>query len=197
MTKGIAFFDFDGTITTKDTYLEFLRFAKGNLKFFTGFTLNSPYLIGYVLKLVPNQVTKERMLTYYFKDTPLEDFQKVCDQFSTEVVPKFIRPKALEEFRKLQQEGTKIIIVSASFGNWIKKWADGQGFGLIATIPEVRNNKLTGKIDGKNCHGEEKVRRIKEKFSLPEYDQVYAYGDTGGDKPMLKLATKSFYKPFR
>jgi phosphatidylglycerophosphatase C len=28
MKKEIAFFDFDGTITTKDTYLEFIKFSK-------------------------------------------------------------------------------------------------------------------------------------------------------------------------
>ena len=197
MSGRIAFFDFDGTITTKDTYLEFIRHAKGDLRFFTGFALNSPYLIGYVLKLVPNHVTKERILTHYFKGMPLEQFQALCDDFAVNAIPPLIRPGALDELQKLQANGTRVIIVSASFGNWIKKWADAQNFELIATVPEIRDNRLTGKIQGKNCHGEEKVRRIKEKVSLPDYNEVYAYGDTGGDRPMLNLATKSFYKPFR
>jgi HAD superfamily hydrolase (TIGR01490 family) len=197
MSKRIAFFDFDGTITTKDTYLEFIRFAKGDLKFVAGFAFNSPYLVVYVFKLVPNYVTKERILTHYFKGMPLDAFQAVCDDFARTVIPGLVRPGALEELLALQAGGTRIVIVSASFGNWIQGWSDKHGFELIATIPEVANNRLTGKIAGNNCHGEEKVRRIKERFSLPEYNEIYAYGDTGGDKPMLGLATKSFYKPFR
>lgn len=197
MSKKIAFFDFDGTITTKDTYLEFIRFAKGDLKFFAGFALNSPYLVGYVLKLVPNYVTKERILTHYFKGMTLETFQALCDDFAKREVPRLVRPGALEELLKLRAAGTHIVIVSASFGNWIQGWAQTHNFDLIATVPEVVNNRLTGKIAGANCHGEEKVRRIRERFSLPDYNEIYAYGDTGGDKPMLALATKSYYKPFR
>jgi hypothetical protein len=84
LMKSIAFFDFDGTITTKDTYLEFIKFSKGNLRFLTGFMLHSPMLVGYVLKLVPNQVMKEKMFRYYFENMPLAEFQALCDAFATE-----------------------------------------------------------------------------------------------------------------
>jgi phosphatidylglycerophosphatase C len=195
--KSIAFFDFDGTLTTKDTLLEFIKFTKGNAAFLTGFLLNSPYLVAYKLNLIPNQRAKEKVMQYFFKNTPLSDFQKWSDAFATEVIPKLIRPKGAEELQKLQQSGTAVVIVSASFGNWIQKWATANNLQLIATRPEVRNGKLTGRIDGKNCHGDEKVRRIQEHFPLQQYEQVHAYGDTSGDKPMLALATHAHYKPFR
>lgn len=197
LMKTIAFFDFDGTITTKDTYLEFIKYSKGNIRFLTGFLLHSPYLVGYVLKVVPNQLMKEKVFRYYYKNTPVALFQEWCDGFATEKIPALIRPKALEELKKLQQSGATIVIVSASFGNWIQKWATENNFHLIATLPQVHNGKITGIIDGKNCHGHEKVRRIQEKFTLGQYENVYAYGDTSGDKPMLALATSAFYKPFR
>jgi phosphoserine phosphatase len=68
---------------------------------------------------------------------------------------------------------------------------------LLATRLEVQDGRLTGKINQCNCHGQEKVRRIQAQFALAEYDKVLAYGDTAGDKPMLKLADTSYYKPFR
>jgi phosphoserine phosphatase len=68
---------------------------------------------------------------------------------------------------------------------------------LLATRLEVSGNRLTGRIEGANCHGEEKVRRIRDAYQLKEYSQVYAYGDTKGDLPMLALADIRFYKPFR
>jgi phosphoserine phosphatase len=59
------------------------------------------------------------------------------------------------------------------------------------------NGRFAGRYDGSNCHGIEKVRRIRECFDLNEFDRVYAYGDTPGDRPMLTLADEAFYKPFR
>ena len=71
------------------------------------------------------------------------------------------------------------------------------GVDLLATRLEVKEGVLTGKIAGVNCHGEEKVRRIKEAYPKDALTKVYAYGDTKGDLPMLRLADIRFYKPFR
>ena len=87
--------------------------------------------------------------------------------------------------------------VSASAENWIKKWSDGIGVQLIATQLETVDELLTGKLTGLNCNGEEKATRIKSAYDMSQYDEIYCYGDTSGDKPMLALATKAFYKPFR
>ena len=53
----------------------------------------------------------------------------------------------------------------------------------------------TTKIDNNNA--EEKVARIKAAYNLADYDEIYCYGDSNGDKAMLALGTKAFYKPFR
>ena len=195
--KKIAFFDFDGTITYKDSLLEFIKYSKGKERFYLGFLFNSPYIVSYKLKLISNQSAKEKVLTYFYRNMPLSNFQQLCDSFAANVLPKLIRPKALEEIRKLQTAGTEVVIVSASPYNWIQKWADSMGIRVISTELETVDDKLTGKLGCKNCYGEEKVRRIKEVYNLSNYDEVFAYGDTRGDLPMLQLATSSFYKPFR
>jgi phosphoserine phosphatase len=68
---------------------------------------------------------------------------------------------------------------------------------LIATKLELNNGLLTGKMRGKNNKGDEKVNRIKANWDLANYSDIYVYGDSYADKPMMALATKSFYKPFR
>jgi HAD superfamily hydrolase (TIGR01490 family) len=195
--KGIAFFDFDGTITTKDTLLEFIKYSKGTVPFYIGFLLNSPYLLAFKLKIISNQAAKEKVLQYFFKNTPLIEFEKKCSSFVTNALPALMRPQAMEEIKTLQQQGVPVVIVSASPENWIKPWVDMMQLKLIATRLEIKNNQLTGKIIEQNCHGEEKVRRIKQQYQLTEYDTIFAYGDSGGDKPMLGLATAPHYKPFR
>jgi phosphatidylglycerophosphatase C len=195
--KGIAFFDFDGTITTKDTLLEFIKYCKGTIPFYIGFMLNSPWLVAFKLKIISNQKAKERVLRYFFRDTTAEAFDEYCKRFALEKIPSLIRPGALEEIKKLQSEGVTIVIVSASPVNWVVRWAEKHHLLTIATILETKGGKLTGNIVDKNCHGEEKVNRIQKQYTLSDYETVYAYGDSGGDKPMLKLANHPYYKPFR
>ena len=196
MKKKIAVFDFDGTITTKDTLLEFIKFNKGSFAFYSGLLLNLPYLVAFKIKIISNQSAKEKVLKFFFHDTPLAVFKNNCVSFSKEILPGLIRKKALEEIKRLQGEGITVAIVSASPQDWIQDWADEIGARLIASQLEIKNGKITGNLSGKNCHGNEKVRRICETFDLSKYEVVAAYGDSSGDKPMLALAAQSFYRPF-
>jgi phosphatidylglycerophosphatase C len=197
VSQTIAFFDFDGTITTKDTLLEFIRHSRGKFRFYTGFAINSPWLIAMKLKLISNQKAKERILSWFFRGSDLTAFNQQCDHFAMEMLPGLIRPKALAEIETLRQRNATIVVVSASPENWIQPWAGSNSIQYIATRLEIKENKLTGKIQGRNCHGIEKVERINQTFQLSNYTTIYAYGDSSGDKPMLGLATNAFYKPFR
>ena len=197
MKKRIAFFDFDGTITTRDTLLEIFKFYKGNFKFYLGFAINAPVILAWKAGIISNQAAKERMLQYFFGRLPVQTFQQQCDEFSKTVLPSLIRPKAMQEIEKHKAAGTEVVIVSASAENWIQQWCNLHNIQLIGTRLQVKNDLLTGKIENRNCHGEEKVSRINAIFELSQYNEIYCYGDSGGDKPMLRLATISFYKPFR
>jgi phosphatidylglycerophosphatase C len=193
----IAFFDFDGTITTKDTLLEIIKYKHGKRKFYFGFLLHSPWLVAYKLGIISNQLAKETVLRYFFRKMSFEQFRSMADEFARTQIPLLVRPKALLEIKKLQEGGAEVVIVSASAENWIKDWCQSLRLQLIATQLEVKNGRMTGKINGRNCHGEEKVARIKAKYNLSDFREVYCYGDTSGDKPMLALGTMRFYKPFR
>jgi phosphatidylglycerophosphatase C len=194
--REIAFFDFDGTVTRKDTLLEFIKFSKGRFRFYLGFAINLPYLISYKLNLISNQVAKEKILEFFFKGTPVQVFKKHCGSFSNSVLPKVIRPEALEEIKHLKEKNTLVAIVSASPENWIEDWTKKFQLELIASRLEIRDGKITGKILGKNCCGNEKVNRINEAYDLSNYHIVAAYGDSRDDMPMLRMAKKAYYKPF-
>jgi phosphatidylglycerophosphatase C len=195
--KRIAFFDFDGTITTKDSLVEIIKFMRGRLFCYTGLLLHLPWLIAYKLELIPNDHAKQKLLTYFFGGMSESVFQQKCDLFADTILPGMIRPGARKEIEDLTERGFEIMVVSASAGNWIRNWTSRHSLYLIATRLEVKNGLLTGKIQGRNCRGEQKVVRIRESRNLSEYEEIYAYGDSPGDKPMLALASKSFYKPFR
>ena len=102
MNRVIAFFDFDGTITTKDSLLEFIKYVKGDTAFYFGFFLHLPVLILYKLQIVPNQRAKEIMLRYFFGKMNSEICTNHCEQFIKDKLPSLLRPKALHEIKKLK-----------------------------------------------------------------------------------------------
>src|SRR5258708_3717924 len=108
-----------------------------------------------------------------------------------------IRPGGIAEMDRLLKEGFEMAVVSASAENWIRHFTQRLSLELVATKLEVKNGLITGKLEGKNCKGEQKVICIKERWNLTEYEEIYVYGDSFADKPMMALATRSFYRPFR
>ena len=192
----LVLFDFDGTITKKDSLSDFIKYAVGNHRFYLLLLPLIPTITAYKLRLIPNYQAKERLISHYFKEWRYSDFQKISDKYSTNQIDKITRPKAIEKIAWHQKQGHKIVIVSASIENWLKKWCDQKNIELIATQLEIKDGKVTGKFSTKNCYGIEKVKRVKERYNLSEYSDIYAYGDSLGDKEMLGIANKQFYKYF-
>lgn len=193
----ISLFDFDGTITTNDSLIRFIRFVVGDAKFLWGMILLSPMLVTYKLKLIPNYKAKQMMLSYFFKGMNEHKFQKVAEIYSLEHIDTILRPKAMEKIEWHKEQGHKVVIVSASIECWLKPWCDKNGLDLIATKIQIKDGIVTGKLLSKNCYGIEKVNRINKAYNLSNYSYIYAYGDSPGDKELLNLADENFYKPFR
>ncbi len=192
-------FDFDGTITKRDTLIEFIRYAKGNLRFLAGFLLFSPVLVLMKLHLYPNYKAKQKLFSLFFKGMKIDDFDSICRQFAIDN-GKLLREKALSEIADALKECAPILIVSASIDNWIRPFFDdyeGNKITVLGTKIETANGLITGRFISKNCYGEEKVRRIKD--VLPNRNEYYliAFGDSRGDKEMLEYADERHYKPFR
>ena len=72
--EKIYCFDFDGTLTTKDTLLEMIKFAKGKTRFLLGFLLYSPILVLMKLHLFPNWKAKQLIFKHFFGGMTIEDF---------------------------------------------------------------------------------------------------------------------------
>ncbi len=194
---AITLFDFDGTITTDDSLIKFIRFVVGDTKFAIGMVVLSPMLTVYKLKLIPNYKAKQYMLSYFFKGMTEEKFMQVANEYSLNHIDTILRPKAMEKIAWHKEQGHKVVIVSASIECWLKPWCDKNGLELIATKLEIKDGRVTGKLLTKNCYGIEKANRVQEQYNLDDYDYIYAYGDSRGDKELLALSDESHYKPFR
>lgn len=192
--NSIALFDFDGTLTTKDSFIVFIKFYRGYQSLLLGLILNLPILLLYKLKVIPNWKAKEKLMQYFFNGVTLNEFDSKANDFSLREIPKMLRPEIVEHLELHKKAGSRILLVSASFENWLKPWAQKHGMSVIATQLVLNSQRLTGKINGKNCYGPEKEVRIRQEIDLTKFDKIYAYGDSRGDREMLKLADFSYYR---
>ena len=94
MTKTLALFDFDGTITTDDSLLKFIRFVVGDIRFVIGLVVLSPILVAFKFRLIPNYKAKQKMLSWFFKGCSEQRFNQVANEYSLKHIDKILRPKA-------------------------------------------------------------------------------------------------------
>ena len=192
--KKIYAFDFDGTLTTKDTLLEFIRFAKGSCGLWLGFLRYAHLLVLMKLGFYPNWKAKQKVFAHFFKGMRISDFDTICQEFAASS-RHLLRPKGIEAINKAQSEGAEVLIVSASIDNWMQPFfADVK---VLGTQIEVKDGLLTGRFLTKNCYGQEKVDRILAIYRHRQEYELIAFGDSRGDKELLAFADEAHYKPFR
>ncbi|MHA4736748.1 HAD family hydrolase [Dyadobacter sp. MSC1_007] len=187
MKKGLALFDFDGTISSKDSFLYFLRYTHN----FPGIVFNvvrvAPYLVAFKLGMMSNEAAKMKLFNAFYKGVSKDQFDSWARGFLSEI-NSFIKPKALEQLRRHKEKGDRVVIVSAGFDLILKYWCEQEGVELLATCVDVQDNVITGRFKGPNCYGIEKVNRINAHLKLADYEQIYAYGDSSGDLEMMKIS---------
>ena len=193
---NLALFDFDGTISTRDSFVQFLQQAVGQVRFAVCMTMLLPRVTAYKLELYPNYRLKEDVLIRLFSDWPLERLQRHVREYDRNVLPGIIRAGAMERIAWHKKKGDAVVIVSASLEVIVQPWCQRNDLALLATQLEVIDNRVTGRLKGRNCWGREKVHRVRSRYDLDEVDDIYAYGDSKGDRAMLEMASHSFYRPF-
>lgn len=195
--NSIAFFDFDGTITRKDTLFDFLRFSFGNFRFIFGIFVISPMLVAFKLKIISNTKAKEYLLSWFLKNISIASFLEMANLYSLIRIDKITRQSTMKKILWHKRQGHTVVVVSASPKYWLVPWCTKNKLVLLATKLEIKNGVITGKISGQNCYGNEKAKKILELYNLGEFDYIYAYGDSAGDREMLDLANYKFYKIFK
>ncbi len=196
MSKNLALFDFDGTITTKDTLFDFIRYAVGAKRFYIGLLKNLPMLVAFKLKLIPNDEAKMRLLSHYFTGYEAQKFRDLGQSYALTQIDPIVQKEAKDRLQYHKRQGDRIVVVSASLACWLEPWCQKEGIELLSTQMEISQNRLTGRFATPNCHGQEKVNRIRAHLVLNDYTEIYSYGDSSGDTEMLAVATQGYYRKF-
>ena len=195
MNRNLYLFDFDGTLTSKDTLFDFLKFSFPKTYQFN-YLLFIPLFVVSKLKIVDPGKVKEKFISKFMKGLSVSEINQLAQNYFDQNHKGLIHPKA-DEYIKLLSNYNDKFIVSASIDFWVKPFADYYGMGLICTKAKFDDNGFfTGKFASKNCNNEEKKVRIEQEIDLTFYDEIISFGDTKGDEAMFSISTQSNFRYF-
>jgi HAD superfamily hydrolase (TIGR01490 family) len=195
--ENIAIFDFDGTITTKDSLNDLLIWRGGYIRFFVIFCIYLPLVILYKIGFINNAVPKMKIFSSYFKGMTEAEFNKIAVRYSKTRLNKIINTEAQKKIDWHLSQGHKVIILSASFGNWIVPWSETHGISdVIASKLKIENGKVAGSIEGKNCYGKNKPDMFFEKYGVRDKYFIYSYGDSKSDRYLFDISDEYYYKKY-
>lgn len=197
MKEQIYIYDFDGTLTRRDSFLDFIRYTCGSRSLYCGLLLFSPLLILMKLRLYANGRAKERLFTHFFQGMSIRVFDDLCAKYGLSRTD-LLLDAARKAVNEVASNGYRIFIVSASVDRWVLPFfRDVPNVTVIGTQIEVENGLVTGRFSTPNCYGAEKVRRIQALLPYREQYKLIAHGDSRGDKEMLNYADQGYFRPFR
>lgn len=190
----LALFDFDGTITTRDTFTDFVHCAVAPGRIALGRAALAPVVAGYRLGLVPANAIRACVVRVGFSGVPQARVREAAREYSRRALRACIRPAAMQRIDWHHARGDTVAVVSASLDLYLADWCREHGLALLCSSLETDAGMLTGRYAGRQCDGDEKVRRVRQTFDLARFGAVFAYGDSNGDRPMLALAHHRCYR---
>ena len=194
--KVVAAFDFDVTITTRDTFVPFLNRAFGRERVRMAFLRLAPEAAKVVVGLSDRDRFKDRLVRALFLGDSVLRLREAGREHAHEILH-WVRPAARQKIDWHKARGDRLVMVSASLDLYLEPVAAALGFDdLLCTSPSVGHMVFDGGLVGKNCRGPEKVTRLRRLLGHPSEYELHAYGDSAGDREMLDVADHPNYRVF-
>ena len=193
----LAIFDFDGTYTRCDTLPLFLKFVFGKARYWFGVLCCLPSILAYKLGLMPAGHAKEQLLKFFLKGMDIVEFEQWGHRFAQYYKGRIERPEIIQAIEHHRHSGDSLMVVSASVKQWIEPWFEKTSVQVLSTEMEVGDDGLlTGRLATPNCNGPAKVERILQAVPDARQREWVCYGDSRGDRPMMKMAAEPHYRPW-
>ncbi len=194
----VAVFDFDHTLTKRDSLLPFLFFAFGRLKTIWQLLMLTPAFSAFLLGLTSRKKVKERILSRFIKGMHRNKIAALGELYASQALDCHLRKEAMERLLWHQSRGHRCLVASASFDFYLVPWAKRKGIEavLASRLEFDATERATGRVLGANCWGAEKCNRLLDYFKGHIPKELYVYGDSRGDQELLAMADHPFYRTF-
>lgn len=188
----VAAFDFDETLTKRDTVVPFLRRFTSTHRFAVS-------LLPHTLRLLPMATRRDRdrlralATDIVFRGRPVVELDAEARSWGVTIAETLLRADTVARLQWHVEQGHRVVIVTASYEHYVRVVADVLGdVDVVGTRLEVADGLCTGRLDGPNCRGAEKLRRLEAWLVDNGLDRsdvtLYAYGDSSGDRELLAAA---------
>lgn len=189
----LAAFDFDGTLTVKDSVVPFLFAVKGRGRLLIGLALKANRVVAVLLRRDRNAL-RAIATKIVFTGRPESAIRELAGPFGETIVAVGLRPDTVARLQWHNAAGHVVVIVSASYEHYVRVVARQLGVEVVlATQLEVdTQGRCTGRLSGANCRGQAKVERLDrwlgESNQIRSDFEIWAYGDSKGDRELLDVA---------
>ncbi len=195
--RPLVAFDFDGTLSFRDSFNAFLAWRSGPVGLALGLIALLPSCARYLLDRDRGRL-KAAAVRVFLRGLEKAELDAACDAFAhSSLGRRLIRPDAEQRWRDWLERGAELAIVTASPEEVVAPFARRLGADrLIGTqLSYGADGRLDGALASENCRGPEKVARLRAQYG-EEIRLAAAYGDSSGDREMLELADEKGYRVF-
>jgi len=192
----IVAFDFDGTLTIRDSFTAFLRWRAGAGGWALGLVKLAPAVAAYARNR-DRGLIKAASVREFLKGLSRADLETDAERFAEQSWASFMRPDALKVWNDWGAKGAHRVIVTASPETTVAPFARRLGADALLGTRLVFDgeDRVTGAFDTPNCRSEEKVRRLRAAYG-EDMRLAAAYGDTSGDTEMIAIAEEKGFRVF-
>jgi len=181
----VAAFDFDGTLTRRDTLLGYLQLVVGRSRVAAVMGRNVSGLVRAGRERDARDIVKERVLAGCLTGVDVERASAIARAYVGRIA---MRDEVVARLREHQESGHTIVVVSASPAIYVGPAAAALGVDdVLATELAVADGTFTGRFAGRNCRAEEKVVRLDAWLDGRDVE-LHAYGNSPDDAAMLARA---------
>ncbi len=189
----VAAFDVDGTITTRDCVVPFMRRISGARRIVPRLGIR-PHRLLPVVASRDRDGLKALAAAAAFRGHRYDELCSAGAAFAEMVHERWMRSDTLDALQRHREAGDRTVLVSASFEVYLRPLAQLLGVDdVLATRLQVEGGIATGALDGPNCRGPEKVARLHEWLVDRSAVRLVAYGDSAGDREMLADADEAHW----
>ncbi len=189
----VAVFDVDGTLIDGDCLLLAARHSNNGFVQIISWFRFLPWCLGFYLKLISADNLKEAFLRLFHLCRVVNC---ASENWLLGALITRLRPEALERLRWHQRRGDKVVLCSASPRMLLQPLADWLDVELLCTELKGSPGAWKPKLVGTNCKGEEKLLRLRDYLGPMKNLVIEAYGDSKGDRELLKAAEIPHYQSF-
>jgi phosphatidylglycerophosphatase C len=194
--RTLVAFDFDGTLTVRDSFTAFLRWRAGAGGWALGLVKMAPALADYARDRDRGRI-KAASVREFLGGVTRAELEAEAGRFAERAWTGLMRPDALACWNDWGARGAHRVIVTASPETTVAPFARRLGAEALLGTRLVfdGDDRVTGAFASPNCRGEEKVRRLRGLYG-EDVRLAAAYGDTSGDTEMLQIADEAGFRVF-